>query len=449
MLAFVSLSCSGVYGSESTPDPAPSTNAAPDFLYNKPRLPEGLLKDKREGVYVTGFPILGYNPETQFAFGAAAQIFDNGSKDSPFFDLTPYRRRLLIGVTAHTGGFAQAGVEYDVPYVNDSPWRIRGAALIRDYKFENYFGRGERTLEPLSFPGSPETFSSYEDYYDALKRNQDGKTWERYDDYHRTEALGVVTVERDYLGGLLRPQAGLQISHVRVQDYTGDTIDGAVMQETRLHEDYLAGRIVGFDGGWDNALKIGVTYDTRDFEPDPSAGVMLQVVGRFSGTWLGSEFDYQQFTFSAREFFNLLPQPKRLILAFREVYAIQSGDVPFYAAARLPFTDGDKLVLGGYNSLRGYKLSRFAGPVATWANAELRWSFAETRFLKQHLRFMVAPFFDTGRVFDSVKDTTMEKWKVAGGAGFRLAWNLSTVVSFDYGVSSESGFFYMELGHQF
>ena len=438
-----------VHGAEVATNDLPPVLPPPDFLYAKPRLPDALLKDKREGVYVTGFPIIGYNPETQFAFGAAAQIFDNGDRESPFFALTPYRRRLLVGITAHTGGFTQAGVEYDLPYFKDSPWRLRGAALMRDYKFENYFGSGESTLQPLSFPGSPQTFSSYEDYYDALKQNQNGKTWERYDDYHRTEGLGVLTVERDYLGGLLRPQAGLQISHVRVQDYTGETIDGAVMQETRLRQDYLAGRIRGFDGGWDNALKLGLTFDTRDFEPDPSAGVMLQVVGRFSGTWLGSSFDYQQFTFSAREFYNLLPQPNRLILAFRQVYAIQSGDVPFYAAVRLPFTDGDKLGVGGYNTIRGYKLSRFAGPVASWANAELRWSFAETTFKKQHLRFMVVPFFDTGRVFDSVKDTTFKDWKLAGGAGLRLAWNLSTVVSFDYGISSESGFFYMELGHQF
>jgi len=68
---------------------------------------------------------------------------------------------------------------------------------------------------------------------------------------------------------------------------------------------------------------------------------------------------------------------------------------------------------------------------------------------KQHLRFMLVPFLDTGRVFDSVGDTTFRDWKFDAGAGLRLAWNLSTVVSFDYARSGEGGLFYMELAHQF
>src|SRR4029453_18460690 len=108
---------------------------------------------------------------------------------------------------------------------------------------------------------------------------------------------GVVTVERDYWGGWLRPQIGLQITHVNVGDYTGDRIDSAVMQPTRLLTDNQAGRVIGFDGGWDNALKIGLAFDTRDFEPDPASGVMLQAVGRVSSQVLGSAFDYQQITF--------------------------------------------------------------------------------------------------------------------------------------------------------
>ena len=421
----------------------------PDFLRQKPRLPDALLKDKREGNYMAGFPAVGWDPETKLGYGAIAEFFDNGPKDSPFFALTPYRRKFSMGINGTTGGFRQAALEYDRPYWNDSPWRFRCAALFRQNDFENFFGTDARSLQPLSFPGLPQTFRRYDDYYEALNANRNGQTWARYDDYQRTESLGVATVERDYLGGLLRPQMGLQISRVRVDDYTGDTIHGATMQATRLLEEYNAGRILGFDGGWDNALKIGLTYDTRDFEPDPSAGLMLQVVGRFSGAWLGSSFDYQQFTFSARKFYNLLPQPDRLILAVRGAYAMQFGNVPFYSASRLTFTDGDKCGLGGYSTLRGYKQARFVGDAAAWGNLELRWSFAEATFKNQHLRFMLVPFVDAGRVFGSVADTTLNGWKVSGGAGFRLAWNLATVVSFDYGVSSESSFFSMELGHQF
>ena len=276
-----------------------------------------------------------------------------------------------------------------------------------------------------------------------------GQTWARYNDYQKQQVGGVVAVERDYWGGWLRPLLGLQFTHVNVGDYTGDRIDGAVMQPTRLFTDNQAGRVIGYDGGWDNALKIGLTFDTRDFEPDPASGVMLQAAGRVSSQVLGSAFDYQQVTFSGRGFHNLLGDSGRLILAGRLTYVMQFGDVPFYSASTIPFTDGDANGLGGHATMRGFVTDRFVGDAAAYGNGELRWSFAEKMLWGQHLRFMLVPFVDTGRVFNSVGDTTLKDWKFDGGIGFRLAWNLSTVVSFDYARSGEGTMFYMELGHQF
>jgi outer membrane protein assembly factor BamA len=422
----------------------------PDFLANKAPLPDLLLKDKREDSYYTGFPAVGWDPESGFNYGAAVQWFDNGAADSPFFRYTPYRQRVLIGATGSTGGSTRAAIGYDLPYVDDSPWRLRAAGLFEQNKFQNYFGFGESTLGPLTYPGSPRAFDKYEEYVDALEQNVNGQTWARYNEYRKTQAGAVVTVERDYWGGWLRPQLGLQINHVRVGDYSSEVIDGAVMQPTRLLTDTQAGKVLGFDGGWDNALKVGLTFDTRDFEPDPSSGTMVQVVGRISTEALGSAFNYQQLTLSWRGFHNLLPADTgRLILAGRISYLMQFGDVPFYSASTIPFTDGDVNGLGGHPTLRGFVTDRFVGDAAAWANAELRWSFGETMLWGQHLRFMVVPFVDSGRVFDSVSRTTLNDWKIDGGVGFRLAWNLSTIVSFDYARSSEGSLFYMELGHQF
>jgi len=207
--------------------------------------------------------------------------------------------------------------------------------------------------------------------------------------------------------------------------------------------------VLGYDGGWDNALKVGLTYDTRDFEPDPSSGVMLQLAGRVSSEALGSSFNYQQLTLSARGFHNLLGEDQRLILAGRLTYVMQFGDIPFYSSSTIPFTDGDMNGLGGHATLRGFATDRFVGEAMAVANAELRWSFAERQLWGQHLRFMLVPFVDMGSVFDSVSDTSFEDWRFAGGLGLRLAWNLSTIVSFDFARSSEDSLFYMELQHQF
>ena len=221
------------------------------------------------------------------------------------------------------------------------------------------------------------------------------------------------------------------------------------MQPTRLFTDQQAGKVIGFNGGWDNAFKIGLTFDSRDFEPDPASGVMLQAVGRISNRALGSDFNYEQVALSARGYQNLLGQSGRLILAERVTYAMQFGDIPFYSAPIIPATDGDITGLGGHATMRGFVTDRFVGDAAALVNGELRWSFGEKMFWGQHLRFMLVPFVDTGRVFNSVSDTTFSDWKLDGGIGFRLAWNLSTIISFDYGRSGEGSLFYMELGHQF
>jgi len=425
-----------------------SSLVPPDFMKAKTPMPDELLKDKRANTYMTGFPAIGYNPESKFTFGAMAQFFDNGSEDSPFFRYAPYRERWGIGATASTGGSARAFVGYDRPYIDDTAWRLRAGAVFSVNAFENYFGIGESTLGPLTYPGSTQQFGNYDDYVHALNQNVNGQTWARYNDYRRTEGLGVITVERDYLGGHLRPQIGLQFSHIQVEDYTGQDIDGAIQQETRLRSDFLAGKILGFEGGFDNALKIGLTYDTRDFEPDPGQGMMLQATARFCMQALGSAFNYQQVALSGRGFSDLLSE-QRLVLAGRATYAMQFGDVPFYSAPIIPFTDGDVAGLGGFPTVRGFVQNRFVGDVAAYANAELRWTLGETNLQTQHLRFMLVPFVDTGRVFDSVSETTFKDWKFGGGFGFRLAWNVATIVSFDFGVSNEGSLFYMELGHQF
>jgi hypothetical protein len=86
---------------------------------------EKCLKDKREGRYLTGFPAIGWHPETELGYGVVVEGFDKGARDDPFFDLTPYRSKFSIGVNATTGGFRQAGVDYDRPYFKDTPWRFR------------------------------------------------------------------------------------------------------------------------------------------------------------------------------------------------------------------------------------------------------------------------------------------------------------------------------------
>ena len=249
---------SGGETNRTEPPPPPAMVAA------KNPIPDLLLKDKKENWYITGIPQIGVDPEEGFGGGAEVQIYDNGPTNSPLFRYAPYRRRIIAGAVALTKGVENFYLGYDQPYVNGTPWRLRAYVGWFENKFTDYFGTGTQTLGPLSYPGSTQTFKKFNDYQNALDQVVNGETWKEYNHYKLEQAIASFNVEYDLLGGRLRPLVGIQVNHFHFGDYTGAMIDGGVMQETRLHEDARLGRIQGVEGGWDDSLRIGLSYDTRD-----------------------------------------------------------------------------------------------------------------------------------------------------------------------------------------
>ena len=442
-------------------DPAPATSSQapapasilppPDFARNKPLLPEFTLKDKREGTYFTGIPIIGSDPDNGVAFGAQVQWYDNGSKDSPFFFYAPYRKRVSATADITTRGTQEYYLEYDQPYVADSPWRIHGFGGYMRYKYENYFGIGTSTLGKLNFPGAPGvTYSKANDYFDALRANPGGITYADYNYYDRQQTLFTADVERDFLGGLLRPLLGIQVSYLNARDYTGGGYNGATNQETKLHADYSNGLINGFGGGWANLIRMGLTYDTRDYEPDPTSGILGQVLAEGAMRWLGASSNYGHVNVTGQGYYRLLPDLTHLVLAANAVYSNHFGTVPFYAYSSMAAPGNyRKEGLGGWQTLRGFNANRFVGPVQIQGNLELRWTLADFTIWGQNLRPMLVPFADVGRVFDRTEQFSLKDWQATGGLAFRLAWNLATIISFELGFSREGTGFYMEIGHSF
>jgi hypothetical protein len=437
---------------EGSQEPPPQVDR-PDFMSNKPYLPEFLLRNKREGWYVTGFPAIGWDDEQGFAVGALAEVFDNGAKDDPFFRSTPYRTKLQLGVQFTSERVGRFIGHLDVPYILDSPYRLRVDTEIVRNPLRNYFGVGNDSMKRLNFPGQPGVgFEEFEDYQRALDQSVGGLTYANFNRWKSKEIPVTVSVERDLFGGLVRPLVGLRVLHIDVDDYTGRTVSAdsgrAVEQPTKLLTDFQSGRIIGLDGGWDNAFRVGLTFDTRDFEPNPTEGVLAQIAAELATRWLGSDNTYQQITTVVSGYHTLLDDFGHLVFAGRAMYLMQFGQVPFFAMSILPLNTADVEGLGGFNTIRGFKRKRFVGDSAVVANGELRWSFTEWEVWGQHLRPMLVPFVDAGRAYDGIK-LGFDGWKSSYGAGFRLAWNLSTIISFDYAFSDESRIFYLELGQAF
>lgn len=427
-----------------------STNEIPYFMRNKNGLPELVLRDKRENNYFTGIPLIGFDPEQGFNYGLAIQRYENGPKDSPFFTHSSYRRKITIAAANSTGGSSSAILSYDQPYVNDTPWRIRSYVAWIKSERENYFGNDDRSLGALNYPGSPQTFSKINDYQNSQERVIDGSTYSHYNLYFRQDIVAAFNLEYDLMGGILRPLIGIQIDYSDIDDYTGKEFNGGINEPTLLATDQQQGRIEGFEGGWNNLMRVGLTFDTRDYEPNPTRGVVGQLLAQGGVGAFGSDFNYGQVTLNVMGFYPIMPDKTRLVFAGQFGYNVKFGDTPFFAQPNLALpNDEARQGLGGFKTLRGNVSNRFTSDVFMHANAELRWTFGDYTIFKQNITMMFVPFVDTGRVFDDFRETSLQDWKVGTGAGIRLAWNVATLISFDFGVSSEGSLFWMEIGHQF
>ena len=410
------------------------------------------LARKNDGGYVTGLPLAAYSTDLGFGGGVRAYYFWNGHRDDPRFATTPYLYRVFLQAFASTGGVQFHWLDFDAPKIAGSPYRVRSELIFARNTNSNYFGIGERSLEPLHFPGSPE-FSSYADYAAAQHQIAGAETYAKYDQYDLLRPVWIASVERLFDDGRVRVLGGLGFSYARIRDYTGKTVEatgGAATQaQTRLAEDCAAKLLVGCAGGRDDGLRLGISYDTRDFEPDPNRGVFLDAALDVGTAALGSQYDYVRFLAAARGYYSPIPDRADLVLAGRATFEWQSSGAPFFSMDTLSFTEEPRQGLGGHRTMRGFRQDRFVGPVMALLNGELRWTFGRATLLHQRLAFIAVPFLDVGRPFDRLGDLTIRDWRLSYGGALRISWNLATIITVDYGRSSEDSGLYINFNHIF
>jgi len=422
------------------------------------RLTDDDLKRKNEGHYLTGLPLVAYSTDIGFGGGARVYFYENGTRTDPRFRTTPYLHRVFLQGFVSTRGIQFHWLDYDAPRIFDTRYRIRSQLIYARSKNQNYFGLGNHALDPLRFPGSPDTFDTYADYYAQQQRITAGQTYTKYDQFDFEKPLWLASVERSFVGGKIRVLGGFGLSYNTIRDYTGKQVDAiddsgnsvdATQAPTRLREDCDAGRLKGCGGGWDNFLRLGISYDTRDYEPDPNTGTFIDVALDAGTVALGSDYDYLRLLAAARGYWSPIPDRADLVLAGRGLVEFQSAGVPFFSMNSLPFTEDFRNGLGGHRTLRGYRQDRFVGRTMAAVNGEVRWTFWRFNIARQKFGLMLVPFFDYGRPFDHAGALTFDDWRASFGGALRISWNLATIVTVDYGRSAEDTGFYVNFGHIF
>lgn len=430
----------------------------PGWEFKRP-LSKGDYKRKKTNSYVTGLPLANFDPNTGFGGGVRGYYYFNGPRSHPLFGYTPYLHRVFAQYFRSTKGLQFHWVDYDTPTLFDTPYRLRAQLIYMRNTQQHYFGLGNAAMNDLSFTGAGRSYAEFADYKAALDQvRPDGTTLARYDHYDLVRPILLFGIERTYLRGLIRPVIGFAFTHTSISDYTGKTVDAidaagndvrAVMGTTRLREHCLADRLTGCDGGWDNILRIGLAYDTRDFEPDPNSGIFADATLELSTKALGSEYSYARFLAAFRAYYSPIPDKADLVLATRLTFQTQSAGTPFFSMNTVPYTEDPRTGLGGIRTLRGYKQDRFIGYTLGLVNVEARWTFHRFQLWRQKFALIGVGFADAGRVFDEVADVTLRNWRGGMGAAFRIAWNQATIVTADYGWSLEDTGLYINFNHIF
>jgi hypothetical protein len=186
-------------------------------------------------------------------------------------------------------------------------------------------------------------------------------------------------------------------------------------------------------------LETGLVYDTRDSEISPSHGQFHQVTLRVSPS-IGDPFPYRyaQADAMARIYIPLIP--KRMVLALRGVFDMQSGDVPFYELARYE----DTSAIGGGMAIRGVPAYRYYGKIKAFGNVELRTAITGFSWIGRSFKLGVASFVDVGRLWSGMDnprpeiDGTGIGLHYGIGGGLRLQQGKAFVVRADVAWSPDA-----------
>jgi len=201
---------------------------------------------------------------------------------------------------------------------------------------------------------------------------------------------------------------------------------------TNLDPETLLGQTQPYGTGDFGQLgaRVGLKLDTRNENDYRSGGVAL----RASGTYYAEAWDVESAFGSLKaDAEGALPIGGRLQLAARLGGEKVFGDFPFHEAAYL-----------GGQSLRGFRINRFAGDAAAYGSLEVRLTLGKA-FLLLPGEVGILGLGDVGRVF--LEGESSSKWHTSAGGGIYFAvLSRSTVLTLTVAKSEEDTTVLLRLG---
>ena len=393
-----------------------------------------------------GLPTITFNSDLGFQYGALVNLYNYGDGSRyPKFD-----HSLYFEISRFTKG---SGINR---FFYDSDQLIKNIRTSVDISL--------LTDKALDFYG----FNGYESKYNHVwQDDEDADYVSRVFYKHERNMFRFKT---DFQGKLVGEKlgwvAGFTHYHFSINPVDIDNLNEGKDEEDKLpdvdglYDKYVEWEIIPhkeIHGGPLPYLKLGISYDTRDNEPNPMSGVWTEVVLQTAPSFLGNnDYPHTKIAITHRQYFTIIKND--LSFAYRLGYqSTISGDPPFFAQPLMitsvlkgAFSEG----LGGGKSVRGLLRNRVVGDGFAYGNLELRWKFFHGKFLNQNLYLALNTFVDGGIVTSPIEfDTSVIPAEVnqndyfnqeedglhlCYGAGLRVVLNQNFIVACDFGKTTNT-----------
>ena len=157
----------------------------------------------------------------------------------------------------------------------------------------------------------------------------------------------------------------------------------------------------GTDGFAQAGVQGRLVWDSRDTPAAAQKGALVQMVGAWYPPWLDAEAPFGHLELRSSTY---LTPMDWLVLAPRIGVKRAWGKYPLHEAA----------FLGGYDTMRGLALNRYAGDVAAWISGDARARLGRSNFLGDW-DLGVVGLLDAGRVWVDGEESGL--WHTAKGGG--------------------------------
>lgn len=383
-------------------------------------------------------PVVGFDADLGFQYGVTCDIFNYGDGSRyPRYDY-----KFNVEASRYTKGSGVFRFYSDMPYV------VKDTKLFFDvtyfyakkYEFFGFNGYEASSFDPYA------GIEGLKSGYHFINRNQFRFVGSMQRPFFDVPNL-YWTAGLAYYNTKVTP-----IDTIKMSDYAG---------QTTLYENYVNTGIIKEDeahGGNTTQLRLGMVYDSRDHNSDPTKGIYAEATLVGAPDLIDRKgYSNLSYTFLWRHYIPVYKD--KLTFAYRlGAQNRLAGKTPWYMINNLNtmffqkmYTEG----LGGSVTMRGVNRNGVLGEGFAFANLEMRWRIVGFQFINQNWQVALNPFFDAGMVTQKrgeiemmnadnggiiLHDNTFDSYSgdkesihMSAGCGLKLIMNRNLIVSVDLG----------------